>query len=328
MRFHIYSVLAAISLAGVGVATLQLIDPDPVAPSPPPTAEKEVMPVNAVLGNQSFRVVHGRSPTPHTPERLRLQTHLAYVEALLRQRDVSHLSTNQRANRGRLLDALHSYWTRARFPRNTEVPGRSPVFMDAEGRLCAVGYLIAESAGRNRAKTIDDTYHLAHIRDIEATLLDRWAEQNGFTRRELALVQPMYCGFGGRDCVIVREGDENASALEITGLSVSVGASLLNGVLLETGVPSIFGGAAGIAGGATSVGVGLSDDAEYPTASAVTGATSVVLGTWSLIAALRDDEASASVVASTEEPRWQVKPTTMTTVRGDTRPGIRASLEF
>lgn len=326
MRFHIYSVLAAISLAGVGVAALQLIDPDPVAPSPPPTAEKEVMPVNAVLGNQSFRVVHGRSPTPHTPERLRLQTHLAYVEALLRQRDVSHLSTKQRTNRGRLLDTLHSYWTRGQFPRNTEVPGRSPVFLDAEGRLCAVGYLIPESAGRDLADAIDETYHLAHIRDIGAETLDRWAEQNGLTRRELAMIQPAYRG-PCWSCTVTEQEDQ-ASAVEITSLAASIGAALVNGVLFETGSPSIVGGAAGIASGATSFSVALTDDAEYPNASGVAGATSVVLGTWSLIAALHDENGSRSVAASTDNPHWQVGPTTVTTVRGDSRPGLRATLEF
>lgn len=171
MRLHVYSVLVALLVIALGVGALQYFeDTTPPASSHP---DASVDQVNAILGNQSFRMVHGNDPTAETPEDLRLQTHLAYVEALLRERDVSHLSHSQPEKRYALLDVLHTYWTRGQFPRNTEVSGRNPVFRDSDGRLCAVGYLIAESAGLAQAEAIDDDYHLAHIRDIEADVLDQ-----------------------------------------------------------------------------------------------------------------------------------------------------------
>ena len=319
MRTLDLSLLAGLLLVLGGVGAASLLPSAPDSPSASPR------PVNAVLGNQSFRAVHGTAPRPDTPERLRLQTHLAYVEALLRARERPSLSDAQRARRAALLDRLHTYWTRGRFPRNTEVPGRSPVFIDDNGRLCAVGALVAASAGRDMAERIDARYHLADVREMEMPAIDRWAERNGFTRRELAMIQPMYCMRPNVVCRFPRRADEDASALEVTALSASVGASLLNGVLLERGAPSVVGGTVGIVGGGTSLAVGLGDDAKYPTASSVAGATSVVLGGWALVQALRPDDAERAAAASSQD--WSVAPASVPTGKG-TRPGLQASIRF
>lgn len=322
MRTLDLSLLAGLllTLGGFGAASL--------LPSAPESPSASPRPVNAVLGNQSFRAVHGTAPRPDTPERLRLQTHLAYVEALLRSRERPSLSDAQRARRAALLDRLHAYWTRGRFPRNTEVPGRSPVFIDDNGRLCAVGALIAASAGRDMAERIDARYHLAEVREMDLPAIDRWAERNGFTRRELAMIQPAYCGSPGglTVCPPTPRGDQDASALEVTVLSASVGASLLNGVLLERGTPSVVGGTVGIVGGGTSLAVGLGDDAKYPTASSVAGATSIVLGGWALVQALRPD-ASESAATAASSQNWSVAPASVPTGQGP-QPGVRATIRF
>ena len=295
---------------------------DPVPGSHGNSLTTSTTPVNAVLGNESFRRVHGVSPTPETPDRLRLRTHLAYVEALLRARPRPSLTPTQRSRRQALLDSLRSYRRAGRFPRNTEVPGRSPVFIDDEGRLCAVGHLIAVSAGRDLAERIDAQYHLADVRDMRLPAIDRWAEAHGVSRRELAMIQPWYGG--------LRPGprpDDDPTALEVTALSASVGSSLLNGVLLERGAPSVVGGAVGVGAGTTSLIVGLREDAGYPTASSLAGATSIVLGGWALLKAVRSPEASSETAAQ-GPAAWAVTPTTVTTVRGDTRPGLNATLRF
>lgn len=324
MRFHVYSVLTALCVAALGFIALQYVEPTPKSRA---DNDEPVEPVNAVIGNQSFRAVHGRAPSSQTPEHLRLRTHLAYVESVLRQRDISHLSAEQRTNRTHLLDALHDYWIEGQFPRNTETSDRTPVFVDDDGRLCAVAHLIAQSAGRSHAETVDESYHLSLVRDIDTAMLDRWAKANGLTRRELAMIQPMYCQFGGRDCIIREQEDNDASSLELAGLTASVSASVVNGALLELDSPSLVGGALGVAGGATSFGAGLADDAEYPTISIAAGATSVALGTWSVLAALRGDGVDESVSARRRET-WRLQPTTITTVRGDTRPGLTARITF
>lgn len=325
MRLHVYSVFAALLVTALAVGALQYFEDT----TPPSTSDRDasVEQVNAVLGNHSFRAIHGYTPTAKTPEDLRLKTHLAYVEALLRKRDVSHLSHKQMERRSSLLDVLHTYWAQGRFPRNTEVSGRNPVFMDSKGRLCAVGYLIAESAGLAQAEAIDDDYHLAHIRDIEAAVLDQWADEHGFTRRELAMIQPMYCRFGDRNCIVREQENDDASTLELAGLTASVSASIVNGVLLELDSPSLVGGTLGVAGGATSFGAGLTDNAEYPTISIAAGATSLALGTWSLLATLRGDDLYRSAFVG-RRPTWRVAPTTITTVQGATRPGLAARISF
>ncbi|MFB6229903.1 MAG: hypothetical protein ABEL04_02005 [Salinibacter sp.] len=97
------------------------------------------------------------------------------------------------------------------------------------------------------------------------------------------------------------------------------------------GSSSIIGGIAGVAGGATCVTVSLTDPAKHPTPSTLVGATSVALGTWSLVAALRNGEASlpSSPPASAHSNwSWKIVPTTITTVEGSTQPGVRARVQF
>jgi hypothetical protein len=288
----------------------------------------EVSSVNAVLGNESFRATFGTTPTPNTPEHLRLQTHLAYVEKLLRSRPRPSLTSDQRTRRSAMLNALRQYRTAGQFPQNTEVPGRTPVFMDKQGRLCAVGHLIAISAGRPLAKRIDVRYHLADVREMEMPVIDQWAKRHGFTRRELAMIQPMYDGC----CVVGPEPEEEPSAIEISALSTSIGASIVDGVLLEEASPSLVGGTVGVVGGGTSLAIGLSDDADYPTASSVAGITSVVLGGWSLVWGVRRLGSDGSPnTASSSTPgsgTWTVAPTTVTTVTGKTQPGVHATIQL
>lgn len=330
MRTLVHTAIGALLVAALGYGALTLYHTESTA-SPGPTAS--VSPVNAVLGNASYRTLFGEPPSSNTPERLRIQTHLAYVEALLRSRPRPSLSSAQRTRRAKLLDTLHEYWTAGQFPRNTEISGRTPVFIDGQGRLCAVGSLIATTAGRSLAERIDARYHLADVRNMNLPALDRWATHNGVTRRELAMIQPMYCGTASHpDPCYYRDEDEDASALEVTALSASVGASLLNGVLLERDTPSVVGGSAGVAGGATSLSIGLTDRAEYPTVSSLAGVTSIVLGSWNLISAVKSsrtkEKSSPTASQHSQRQNLQVSPTTITTVDGSTMPGVRATIEF
>jgi hypothetical protein len=327
MRTLVVSLIAALVLSAGGYS-LYRTTADVASSSPSPS--NTVRPVNSVIGNESFRATFGTAPSRNTPERLRLQTHLAYVEALLRSRPRPSLSPDQKTRRSAMLDALRQYWMTGQFPRNTEVSGRSPVFIDEQGRLCAVGHLVAVSAGRHLAERIDSRYHLADVREIEMPVLDQWARRHGFTRRELAMIQPMYDGC----CVVgpAPKEEEKPSAVEISALSASVGASIVNGVLLEQNSPSLVGGAVGVVSGGTSLAIGLGDDAGYPTASSVAGITSVVLGGWELVAGLRqtgsDKSTSAHRSSMPNSRAWSVTPTTVTTVTGTTQPGVRATVQF
>ncbi|MCU0353101.1 MAG: hypothetical protein MUD08_05075 [Cytophagales bacterium] len=150
-------------------------------------------PVNAVLGDRSFVETFGHSPTASTDEQLRIRTHLAYVETLLRTKDVQHLSPDLRKNRENLLNHLHTYIRRGAFPKNYDHPGqRKPCFIDRDGNICAVGYLVEQSAGRPLAERINSLFQYEEIQNMQLPELAAWVAQSGLTLEECAMIQPMY----------------------------------------------------------------------------------------------------------------------------------------
>lgn len=149
-------------------------------------------PINSVIGNESFRARFGREPNAHDDEDLRIATHLDYVERLLRSRSVNHLSPQLRAERLRNLDRLHRYILRGRFPRNYDVAERRPCFIDRDGRICAVGYLVERSAGRDVAEGINRQYKYAYIGEMNTPVLAGWIAASGLTAEEAAMIQPAY----------------------------------------------------------------------------------------------------------------------------------------
>jgi hypothetical protein len=148
--------------------------------------------VNAVLGDLSWELAFGCTPTDAAPEVLRIQTHLAFVEALLRSVDTRHWPDALREKRAQQLDRLRDYREAGVFPRNTEFAGRRPIFIDAEGRLCAVGYLIAQDAGLDLARAVDAEYHAGYVLDMDAEAVQAWIAQSGLTAEECAMIQPAY----------------------------------------------------------------------------------------------------------------------------------------
>jgi len=149
--------------------------------------------INAVLGDVSFVKKFGKAPNEATNERLRIQTHLAYVEALLRKADVSHLSPTLRERRAALLDKLHDYRLAGEFPTNLDFPQeRRPCFIDAAGNICAVGYLIKQTAGRALAERITAAHKYDFLADMQMPELSAWVEASGLTARECAMIQPGY----------------------------------------------------------------------------------------------------------------------------------------
>lgn len=150
--------------------------------------------VNAVLGDRSYVHTFGHLPGPEAHETLRIQTHLAYVERQLRRHTPREIPVSLHAQRRQLLDFLHQYWTVGVFPSQNAYAGRRPHFIDAQGRLCAVGYLIAQSAGRGLAERINARYRYAYLPEMQMPELESWVASSGLTGRELAMIQPTYGG--------------------------------------------------------------------------------------------------------------------------------------
>lgn len=149
---------------------------------------------NHHLGDDSFVARFGRSPTPADAEALRMTVHLTYVRDLLARRPATSPALAPR--RAALLGYLDDYVAKGVTPRNTYVARRNPVFIDRDGNICAVGYLIERSVGRALPETIAAAHRLDYLEDIAAAMpeVDAWVAASGFTLDELASIQPGYEG--------------------------------------------------------------------------------------------------------------------------------------
>jgi|GEM_PF-6181508 len=150
-------------------------------------------PINPVIGDQSYFMAFGKMPDQFSDEQVRIRTHLAYAEFLLGKRNVSHLSVEMQAKRSHALDLLHEYWTRGQFPLNNDYKNeRRPCFIDDNGTICAVGYLVEKTAGREAAEYINDKHMYQEIMEMKDPMIFEWMQQNGLTEEECAIIQPSY----------------------------------------------------------------------------------------------------------------------------------------
>ena len=149
--------------------------------------------INNVIGDESFIEKFGYAPDQSTDEKSRIQTHLSYVESLLRARETNHLTPDQQRKRSATLDLLKQYAEAGNFPSNLDYPDeRRPCFIDRDGNICAVGFLVAETAGIDVAEEINSKHQYDFLLDMKEKVLSDWAEENGLTLEECALIQPSY----------------------------------------------------------------------------------------------------------------------------------------
>jgi hypothetical protein len=190
--------------------------------------------VNAVIGDISFMEILGQQPTNETDENVRLQTHLKYVEKLLRSKDVSALTKEQKENRLKMLDLLNEYWTAGVFPKNYDYPGqRIPCFIDKDGNVCAVGYLIEQTAGRQIAEEINSTFKYEYLLAMNNQTIDRWVQSSGFTKEECAMIQPTYGSTPTDNYISPAYG---VSSSLVSGLNMAL--NTINGIQILKGANS------------------------------------------------------------------------------------------
>ena len=162
-----------------------------------PARAEPVAPINAVVGDASWVARYGRLPTEadaRERDELRHRVHLEWIEGHLRAAPVDHLAPKARAQRARLLDALAAYRARGVHPVN-ERGARLPRFLDRQGRICAVGYLIEVSASRALVETINARHEYDYLLEIDDPALDAWIAKSGLSVGELASIQPT--GYAG-----------------------------------------------------------------------------------------------------------------------------------
>lgn len=269
-------VLFLACLVPCALVALVVLRPVPSSPAHVITAAAASGPVNAVLGDRSFVAAFGRAPTAGDDEQLRIRTHLAYVERRLRAADVSGLAPEARAERARLLDVLAVYRERGAFPRAFPATGtRRPCFIDAEGRICAVGRLIEASEGRAAAEAIAEAHRYAYVAEMPVALLAGWAARSGFTLRELAMIQPAYEGGGCYGC-----SDEPILSPGVEQGALATGFMLagMNTVLLGQDRPYRWLGVAGAVVGGGLFALGLKQRGHYPVGDLAIGGAALGVG--------------------------------------------------
>ncbi len=149
--------------------------------------------INAVIGDVSYVERYGSPPTAATDPDLRVRTHLEFVYTLLSRRDVSSLPDALRDARRENLARLRDYIDAGVFPRNHLYDDQNrPCFIDHEDRICAVGYLVEQSAGREVAERINAEFRSEFLWRMRLPDLDRWIATSGLSLFELSMIQPGY----------------------------------------------------------------------------------------------------------------------------------------
>lgn len=224
--------------------------------------------VNAVLGDISFYKAHGIYPHLETDEDLRIKTHLKYVEELLRTREVSHLTAEQKENRLILLDLLNDYWSTGIFPGNYDYSDkRVPCFIDKNGNICAVGYLIEQTAGRQIAEEINEKYKYEYLMAMNDQTIDQWIQSSGLTKEECAMIQPAYGPTPSDSYVTATYG---VSTSVLSGLNISL--NTINGIQISRGADRRTVPILGLISGAGQIALGAFN---YPKEQTVWGGTFV-----------------------------------------------------
>lgn len=259
--------------------------------------------VNAVIGDISFLESFGSLPTKETSEKLRIQTHLSYVETLLRSRDVSALTKEKQANRLRMLDLLNEYWTAGVFPTNYDYPNqRIPCFIDMEGRICAVGYLIEQTFGRQIAEKINAKFKYEYVLAMNDPVIDGWIESSGLTKGECAMIQPNY-----RSENYISPAFGISSSL-MSGMNLSLNA--INAIQIAQGADKKTVPVVGLIAGAGQLTLGALHYSEEP-AGVITlsvnerrrnlaylnigfGVSTMIMSSWNLITNRKPKEKSVS----------------------------------
>ena len=117
--------------------------------------------VNHRVGDAGFLAVEGRRPLPADDEHVRMRDHLAHVADVLAHAPAT--AEERGPMRRTLLGHLDRYIARGVTPENTHFGFRTPVFIDDAGRICAVGFLIEQTAGRALAEDIARTHRYAEL---------------------------------------------------------------------------------------------------------------------------------------------------------------------
>ena len=149
--------------------------------------------INAVIGDISFVEKFNREPNEFDSESTRIITHLEYVVSKLETAEAYNLSDEQLLNRKEIIGHLKKYIANQEFPSNYDYEEtRRPTFINKDGNICAVGYLVAQTAGLEVAEALNEEFKYDYIYNMNSPMLDEWLLEFGLTKKEAAMIQPSY----------------------------------------------------------------------------------------------------------------------------------------
>lgn len=261
-------------------------------------------PVNAVLGDGSYFEKFKSFPVATADEKLRIQTHLEFVENQLKAQSTKHLSKNQKKNRNKALNLLHAYWKAGTFPSNYDYPGeRKPCFIDKTGNICAVGYLIEMTVGRAVSEKINAKYQYEYVLNMNEEFLDSWMHEYGLTKLECAMIQPSYGPTPTDNYITPGFGYATAA---FSGANVALSA--INALQINQTQKSVVAPILGMALGAGQITLGALNYPEvqylwsgsyineaqrnYALMNVALGTSTLVFSTWNLVTRKRPKPAS------------------------------------
>ena len=219
------------------------------------TAANYNQPINSIIGDISYVKKFGHLPAPGANENERIKIHLEYAEMLLRKTETPYLDNEIQLKRRKLLNHLHDYWIAGIFPKNYDIKDdNSPCFIDKNGVICAVGYLVEKSAGRQMAENINNEFKHTKIAAMNSSTLNNWIALNGITKEEAAIIQPSY-GW---------EPAPSAQTANNISTSYAISSSILGGINLSANAlqlsnwkPNRIISKIGLVSGAAQAGLGL-----------------------------------------------------------------------
>ncbi|HVL02612.1 MAG TPA: CFI-box-CTERM domain-containing protein [Dongiaceae bacterium] len=148
--------------------------------------------INAVIGDLS--AVRAGIIRRNLHEQTRIQHHLQFVHDQLGANTPQDLTLSQRRNRRQVLSVLQNYLDQGVFPQHDDsaLHHRQPRFIDHRGVHCAVGFLARETGDERWGEWINANFEYAYVPEIDSPELLDWAQANGLTVRDCALIQPTY----------------------------------------------------------------------------------------------------------------------------------------
>jgi hypothetical protein len=145
--------------------------------------------------NKEWKHFEVAAPTQRinfTNDTKRIRFHLETVISHLSKLVPTEQTVAIQEKRTLLLSKLKAYAERGVFPQNTYHTNRQPYFIDNKGTHCAVGYLMKVSGAEDLAIQISKEHNYDYLPNIKTEGVLDWAEQHGFSLRELAWIQPGY----------------------------------------------------------------------------------------------------------------------------------------